>query len=164
MVGSFARIRQGGTIPAGDYAFNDYGFRFQAFRGREISGGLNMSWGGFFDGTRTGFQISPQIKPSANLSFEPSYEWNKIILPAETFTTQEMNTVVNYSFNQEWLTQTTFLVNSQNNIYAFNFRLNYIFRPGDDIFIVYNEARSYGDLERFLDRALILKMTFSLDR
>ena len=158
------RIRQGGTIPAGDYAFDEYLIRFQAFRGRSISGGLNMNWGGFFDGTRTGFEISPQIKPTANLSFEPSYEWNTITLPDETFTTQEMNTVVNYSFNRQWLTRTTFLVNSQDNLYAFNFRLNYIFRPGDDIFVVYNEARSYGDVERFLDRALIFKMTFSLDR
>ena len=158
------RIRQGGTIPAGDYAFGEYMIRSEAFRGRAISGGLNLRWGEFFDGSRRGIEVSPQIKPTANLSFEPSYEWNRITLPNETFTTQEMNTVVNYSFNQQWLTQTTFLVNSQDYLYAMNFRLNYIFRPGDDIFFVYNEARSYGDTEQFLDRALIFKMTFSLDR
>ncbi|MCZ6489797.1 MAG: DUF5916 domain-containing protein, partial [Acidobacteria bacterium] len=159
------RIRGGlGTVPAGDYEFNEYQFRYRAFRGRKVSGNLSFATGDFFNGKRTRFDISPQFKPTQNLSFEPGYEWNKISLPAASFTTQEFNGEVNYSFNQKWLTRTTVLLDSQDQEYTVNFRLNYIFRPGDDLFVVYNETRSYGSGGGQLqNRALIVKLTFSLD-
>ena len=70
---------------------------------------------------------------------------------------------MNYSFSQKWLTRTTFLLDSQGKEYTVNFRLNYIFRPGDDLFVVYNETRGYGSVGGLLNRALIVKLTYSLD-
>ena len=158
------RIRGGGgTVPAGDYAFNEYSMMYRAFRGRKISGNLRFETGGFFNGHRTSFDISPQFKPSQNLSLEPGYEWNKISLPGSTFTTQEFNGNANYSFNQKWLTRATLLLDSQGEEYTLNFRLNYIFRPGDDVFIVYTETRRYGERPGLDNRALIIKSTFSFD-
>jgi hypothetical protein len=71
---------------------------------------------------------------------------------------------VNYSLSQKWLTRTTLIVNSQNRTVGANFRLNYIFRPGDDLFFVYSESRGYGDTGGLNNRAFIVKMTYSLDR
>jgi len=64
------------------------------------------------------------------------------------------------------LTRTAIQLNSQDKEWLFNFRLNYIFRPGDDIFLVYNESRNYGagTTNRLQDRAFIVKFTYSLDR
>jgi len=130
------RIRGGlGTVPPGDYSVNEFSAMYRAFRGRKVSGNIRFETGGFFNGSQTSIDISPQFKPSQNLSFEPSYEWNKISLPDVSFTTQEFNGEVNYSFNQKWLTRTTFLLDSQDQEYTVNFRLNYIFRPGDDLFV-----------------------------
>ncbi len=158
------RIRGGeGTVPPGDYEFNEFFMMYRAFRGRKLSGNLQFRTGGFFNGTRTGFDISPQFKPSENLSLEPGYEWNRISLPDSTFTTQEFNGDVNYSFSQKWLTRTTFLLDSQGQEYTLNFRLNYIFRPGDDFFLVYNETRTYGDDGGLQNRALIMKFNYSFD-
>ncbi len=158
------RIRGGGgTVPVGDYAFNELSLMYRAFRGRKMSGNLRFETGGFFNGHRTGFDISPQFKPSQNLSFEPSYEWNRISLPGSTFTTQEFNGTTNYSFNQQWLTRATLLLDSQGEEYTLNFRLNYIFRPGDDLFVVYTETRGYGEVAGLNNRALIIKSTFSFD-
>jgi hypothetical protein len=157
-------IRGGGTVPAGSYEFNDYQFMLRGFSGRRVSGDFTAATGEFFNGRRTRVEIAPQIKPSANLSFEPFYEWNRIRLPDAKFTTHEFNGRVNYSFTQRWLTATTILVNSQDQQYAFNFRLNYILRSNDDVFIVYNETRSYGSGILPDNRALIVKLTYSLDR
>ena len=158
------RIRGGGgTIPPGDYSFNELFASFQAFRGRRTSGDLRISTGGFFNGTITSISGSVQLKPSQNLSFDPGYGWNRITLPDGSFSTQEFNGQVNYSFSQKWLTRTTFLLDSQGKEYTVNFRLNYIFRPGDDIFVVYNETRSYDTLSGLLNRALIMKFTYSFD-
>ena len=151
------------AVPVGDYEFNELQATYRAFRGRKLSGNLEFSTGGFFNGSRTRFAISPQFKPTQNLSFEPGYEWNKISLPEISFITQEFNGEVNYSFSQKWLTRTTFLLDSQEQEYTVNFRLNYIFRPGDDLFVVYNETRSYGTGGQLQNRALIVKLTFSLD-
>ena len=158
------RVRGGGgTVPAGDYTFNQYSMMYRAFRGRMISGNLQFQRGGFFNGHRTRFGISPRFTPSQNLSLEPGYDWNRISLPGSTFTTHEFNGDVNYSFNQRWLTRTTLLLDSQGEEYTFNFRLNYIYRPGDDVFVVYTETRTYGDVAGLDNRALIVKSTFSFD-
>ena len=157
-------IRRGGTVPAGSYEFNEYQFMFRGFRGRRVSGNFTAAVGDFFNGRRTRVEIAPQIKPSEKLSFEPSYEWNKITLPDSQLTINEFNGRVNYSFTQRWLTATTVLVNSQDQQYTFNFRLNYILRSNDDLFIVYNETRSYGSGTGLDNRALIVKVTYSLDR
>ncbi|MCZ6750261.1 MAG: DUF5916 domain-containing protein [Acidobacteria bacterium] len=158
------RIRGGGgTVPPGDYSFNEFRTMFQAFRGRKVSGDLRIETGGFFNGSRTSIGGSVQLKPSQNLSLDPGYEWNRISLPDTSFSTLEFNSQVNYSFSQKWLTRTTFLLDSQGKEYTVNFRLNYIFRPGDDLFVVYNETRSYGSIGGLLNRALIVKLTYSLD-
>jgi hypothetical protein len=157
------RIRGGGTVPPGDYQFNEFQFRYRAFQGRMLSGDLTFRTGGFFDGTRTGVEILPQFKPTQKLSIEPGYEWNNISLPDGSFVTQEFNGRVNYSFTQRWLTHTAFLLNSQDEEYTINFRLDYIFREGDDLFVVYNETRGYGSGTQPRNRALIVKFTFSLD-
>ena len=81
-----------------------------------------------------------------------------------TFITRELNTQLNYSLNQKWLTRAMLVWNSQDRNVLFNLRLNYIFQPGDDLFVVYNESRLYGDTSGPLNRSLIVKLTYSLDR
>ena len=69
-----------------------------------------------------------------------------------------------YDLSNEWLTTTTIQYNSVDSFAGLNFRLNYIFRPGDDFFLVYNEGRQVGgprDGEK--DRSLQLKLTYSFD-
>jgi hypothetical protein len=162
------RLRSGGSVavivPPGDYRSNEYRLMYRAFGGRAISGSVSLETGGFYNGTETSFEFSPEFKPTANLSIEPEYEWTRISLPGSPLLTiQELNTNINYAFNQKWLTRTTVQLNSQDKEYAFNFRLNYIFQPGDDLFVIYNESRSYGSAAQLQNRALIVKTTFSLD-
>ena len=158
------RIRGGGgTVPPGDYSFNELFARFQAFRGRQTSGVLRIQTGGFFNGSLTSIGGSLQVKPSQNLSFDPGYDWSRISLPDRSFSTLVFNGQVNYSFSQRWLTRTTMLLDSQGKEYTANFRLNYIFQPGDDLFVVYNETRSYDLDGGLLNRALIVKFTYSFD-
>jgi len=159
---------EGGTIiPAGDYRANEYQVSFEAYDGRAISGEVQAAFSDFYTGKRTNLDLSPQFRVTPNLSIVPSYEWNRVSMPDGTrFSTHEFNGSVNYAFSRKWLTRTTVQLNSQDREYLFNFRLNYIFRPGDDIFLVYNESRNYGVgvTNRLEHRAFIVKFTYSLDR
>jgi hypothetical protein len=162
------RFREGdevvATLAPGDYAWQDVRLMFDTFEGRPVSASLGMELGEFYNGTATSAELSAEWRPTPNLSFEPELEWNRISLPGfRPFTATELNTQVNYSFNQEWLTRTTFLLNSQDQEYSMNVRLNYIYRPENDLFIVYNETRSYGDQGSLLNRAFIVKLTYSFD-
>ena len=161
-------FRKGGevvaTLPAGDFSWYDVRMMFDTFEGRPVSAGVGMELGEFYNGTATNIDLSAEYRATPNLSFEPSIEWNRISLPGfRSFPTTELNSQVNYSFNQQWLTRTTFLLNSQDQEYSLNVRLNYIYRPENDLFIVYNETRTYGDESGLENRALIVKLTYSFD-
>ena len=75
-----------------------------------------------------------------------------------------MNNRFNYAFNRRWLTSTLFQWANTRDLIGFNFRLNYIYRPGDDIFLVYNEfRRTVAGGPDQLDRSIALKFTHSFD-
>jgi hypothetical protein len=158
------RIRGGGTVPSGDYSANKFSWMYRAFRGRPVSGNLSVDTGDFYGGRQNSINLSPQFKLSPNLSVDPGYRWTQASLPGTpSFILHQLNGTINYSLTQRWLTRTTVLYNSQDDQVAVNFRLNYIYRPGDDIFLVLNETRTSGTNGGLQNRALILKTTYSFD-
>jgi hypothetical protein len=85
-----------------------------------------------------------------------------------------VNARVNFNLNNRWLTTTTIQYNNADDFWGYNFRLNYIFRPGDDFFLIYNEGRQGGGLYRdgirlndpareHNDRTFQAKLTYSFD-
>ena len=54
--------------------------------------------------------------------------------------------------------------NSADSLFNLNFRLNYIFRSGDDFFLVYNESRDRSGVRgNQTDRSIIAKLAYSFD-
>ena len=47
--------------------------------------------------------------------------------------------------------------------FLLNLRLNYIYRPGDDFFIVYNEQRDFRNGNEFARRELLVKLNHAFD-
>jgi hypothetical protein len=154
----------GGTVAAGAYPYNRFHTQYSAYRGRKISGNLQFQRGGIYDGRFTSFSTSLDARPGPRISLAPSFVWNRIVRQGFTFITRELNTQLNYSLNQKWLTRGMLVWNSQDRNVLFNLRLDYIYRPGDDLFVVFNESRLYGDTSGLLNRSLIVKLTYSLDR
>jgi uncharacterized protein DUF5916/cellulose/xylan binding protein with CBM9 domain len=153
----------GGTVPAGAYLSNKFSTQYAAYKGRKMAGILTFERGGLYDGTLTSYSVSSDTRPNARLSFSPSFVWSRIVRPNSTFVTRQLNTAVNYSLNQKWLTRAMIVWNSQDKNVLFNVRLDYIYQPGDDLFVVYNESHLYGDPTSPLNRSLIVKLTYSLD-
>ena len=158
------RIRGGGTVPIGDYSADTVNVMYRAFRGRPVSGNMTFEAGEFYGGSQHSVNLSPQFKLSPNFSVEPGYRLTQASLPAtRAFVLHQFNGTVNYSLSQRWLTRATLLYNSQDRQMAMNFRLNYIYRPGDDIFLVVNDTRISGAGGGLQNRAIILKTTYSFD-
>ena len=113
----------------------------------------------FWDGDRTSLNLNPAIKLSENLSLNIQYRLDEVKLPGGEFSSSLSNIGINYNFTNDWLTSTTLQYDSLSDEFNINFRLNYIYRAGDDLFVVYNQNRE-SDLT---DRALIVKFTHSFD-
>ena len=160
-------IRPNITIPTGTYRGSDILFVVVAAPQRRIAGTEILRFRyqrGFFDGSRVELRVEPQIKVSEALSFDVSYVLDEVDLPYGDFTSQVINTRANYSFSNKWLTSYTIQYSNLDDFMNFRFRLNYIYRPGDDIFFIYNEGRNVDELESGLvGRSILLKWTHSFD-
>ena len=155
------------TIPIGSYRSSDILLYWNGAPGRRIAGPrvvqFKYQWG-FFEGRRIELRIQPQIKVSEALSFDVNYALDDVDIPQGAFTSQVINTRANYSFSNKWLTSYTVQYSSLDDFVNFRFRINYIYRPGDDIFIIYNEGRNVDELESgLLGRSIMLKWTYSFD-
>lgn len=161
-------IRPDVLIPTGSYRSWDVlliidGALHRSFAGTEIVR-FNYEWG-FFDGSAIEMTIQPQIKLSEAFSVDLIYLLNHVDLPFGQFTSHVINTRANYAFSNKWLTSTTVQYSNLDHFVNFRFRLNYIYRPGDDIFIIYNEGRNTNDLDpdALLGRSVMVKWTYSFD-
>ncbi len=76
---------------------------------------------------------------------------------------QVVNSVFNFAFSRKWLTSTRIQYNSDRDVTGINFRLNYIYRPGDDLFVVINAFGDRTDSPTDVDRSITVKLTHSFD-
>jgi hypothetical protein len=133
---------------------------FVAFRGRKITGFFQyQKENDFWNGARTSLNLNPSIRLSQNLSFDIGFRLDDVQLPGGEFSSKVGNVEINYNFTNSWLTKTTVQYDGIQDELGINFRLNWIYQPGDDLFLVYNQEGSSGQT----DRAVILKFTHSFD-
>lgn len=154
------RLRGKIRVPSGSYHSKRYQLHFNAYRGRRIAGFFQyQKENNFWNGSRTTLNLRPSIRWSRNLSFDIGFRLDDVDLPFGDFSSKVSNVEINYNFTNSWLTKTTLQYDSIQGEFGINFRLNWIYRPGDDLFLVYNQEGSSGQT----DRAIILKFTHSLD-
>ena len=143
----------------GVYRNNQFEYRFRTFRGRRLSTFLRIRWEEFWGGDRWSMTFNPNFIISDKLSARIEYDFDDISLPQGQLTSHLVNSILRYNFNNLWLTTTTLQYDSTEDLYNLNFRLNYIYRPGDDVFLVFNRT---SDDER-TDWSVLLKVTHSFD-
>ncbi|MEE8349854.1 MAG: carbohydrate binding family 9 domain-containing protein [Acidobacteriota bacterium] len=151
------------VVPPGDYRGQSYLIQFNLDPSRPLAGRIQFSpQRGFFGGSKITFGVFPQWKPVPSLILDLGYDLNKIDVPQGKFTSHIVNATLNYSFSTKLITTATFQYNNTIQVKTFNFRLNYIYRPGDDVFFVFREIQNQLD-PTLNDRALLLKFTRSFD-
>jgi len=153
-------IREGIIIPSGEYNYKNYSLMFNA-EGDVLTGRLGLNIGDFYNGTRRGFDIRIDFRPTGRFSLEPRYEFNRIKLSQGAFNTNIFGGRVVYSFSTELFTKLYVQWNSDRNLVTTNFLVNYIYRPGSDFYLVFNQT--YGTESRsaeLMDTTLVAKVTY----
>ena len=119
---------------------------------------------GFFGGNHHELRIQPQIALNDTLSLNVGYALDDVKMPWGNFTSHVLNNRINYAFSNRWLTSATIQYSNLRKLVNYRLRLNYIHRPGDDLFIIYNEGRNVAEeSDGFLGRSIMVKWTYSFD-
>ena len=155
-------IRDDVIIPVGDYDLTSIRTMIDADEGRKISGGFGANYGTFFNGTRRGFDIRANFKPSGRLAFETRYQFNRVDLPNETpFNVNVFGSRIVYSFTTTLYAKLFAQWNSDDEVISTNFLLNYIYRPGSDFYLVFNQVYDSDGTNTALEESTVVaKMTY----
>ena len=157
------RLAPGVEIPPGDYDGVSWSFTYTVDPSRPLAGMVRYAYqGDYFGGTRAYWLFRPQWKPTPSLIVDLDYDFEDIRLPQKQFYSHIVNLAINYSLSTRLITSTVLQYNNLEQIKGVNFRLNYIYRPGDDLFIVYRDIRNQLN-PAFSDRAILVKFTRSFD-
>ena len=153
---------QGNAIPAGDYNFTSFQVSARSSSSRMIAGQLQVEFGEFYSGTRRGFLIDAIARPNAKLSIEPFIEFNRLTLLGEEFDANAIGGRISYSFSTTLFTKLFTQWSTDRDIFSANFLVNYIYRPGSDFYLVFDQ-KNYdtrdGGVE-LLGWAIVGKMTY----
>ncbi|MCZ6879398.1 MAG: DUF5916 domain-containing protein, partial [Acidobacteria bacterium] len=154
-------------VPPGRYTWWFYWVTYALNPARKLSGEFSYRYEKDYYGEGGGRQtwdFQPVIKLSSRFSAEVAYSINRVQLAqAEAVTFHQVNNRLNFAFSRKWLTSTLLQYNSASDLIGVNFRLNYIYRPGDDLFIVFNSFSDRSESPAELDRSLAIKLTHSFD-
>ena len=143
----------------GTYRNNRAEFRSRTFPGRRFSTFQRFLWEGFWGGDHFSIRFNPNLVLTDQLTVAIQYTFDDISLPQGQLTSHVVNSVLRYNVNNSWLTSTTLQYDSTEDLFNLNFRLNYIYRPGDDVFLVFNRTSDPDQA----DWSVALKVTHSFD-
>lgn len=140
------RIASEVTVPVGGYHASSVRVGFNVGTQRAFSGSVSAERGSFYRGHKTTVGLaSGRLNLSPRLSVEPQTSINWIDLPPGLRESSFTNTLVGSRviFTITPLVFTTALVQytSSTNTVSTNARLRWEYRPGSELFVVYNEER-----------------------
>ncbi len=168
MTDNFERLAQpfpiapAGRIPVGAYDFAVARAGYTFGQQRPVSGTLSLERGDFYNGHRTSVGFSrTRVNLTPRFSLEPSISINWLDLPTGPFTTTLAGSRVTFTMTPLMFASALVQYNSSTHRASTNLRLRWEYRPGSELFVVYNDERDTF-AERFpalQNRAFIIKVT-----
>ena len=161
-------VRRGVTIAPGAYRYGSLRLSFNSNQARRVYYNLMFSPQTFFNGTRVDMNGTVGARITSQLSTQASYSRNDIDLPVGEFKVHLAAFRIDYALSPSITLRTISQYNSSTEQWGSSARLRYTYRPGSDVYLVYDEVRRdptdpTGLLE-FRDRRLMLKATYLLSR
>lgn len=136
----------GVEIPAGDYEMNQVSLTAFTETSRPFALFGQVDYGDYFHGNRVSIDIDGQWRMTYQLAIETRYQRNWIKLPeTDLFTTNVVGTRISYALNTRFFTKLYAQWNDSAERASANFLLNYIYRPGSDFYLVYDQGWDTSD-------------------
>ena len=170
------RIRPDVVIPAGAYSFGNGRITYGSDPSRRIYGRANYSPQTFFDGDRLDYGGTLGFRATNSLALETVFNRSDVTLPGGAFVADLASLRVDYAISPEITLRTLSQYNSTTDSLSTSVRFNWIYMPGSDLYIAYDELRAddlfgldpatrhAGRVPWIQNRQLAIKMTFLLSR
>jgi len=150
------------TLPVGPYRFNDAEARYTIGPQRRVNGTVFAGGGQFFDGTRTEIGYRGRIEVTSRLGVEPGVSVDWVDLAEGSFVAKLLTARVTYNLSPRKALMGLVQYNSEGHALGANVRFRWEYRPGSDLFVVYNEGRdtSLGvNRSALSSRSFVVKFT-----
>ena len=148
-------------FPSASTDYNATGVSFLTHASRPVSVEGQLLSGSFYDGDRTSGNVTLRIRPNRFLRSETTMEINDVNLVAGSFVSKVYRQRLAMAVTPQVLANVFVQFNDLSRLASLNARFNWHYRPGSDIFVVYNQTwdgPSVSSLNR-RDRQLMLKFT-----
>ena len=148
-------------VPAGDYLLWNWGWFGSTSGARPIVLGTQGSIQRFYGGTLTSVGGELRVAAGTHLGVTVGYTRNDAHLPGGSFVARILRARLAYAFTTRLTANALLQWNSLERAISANVRINYIYRPGSDVFLVINEERGFGaDIWAPRNRGVRLKLTW----
>ena len=164
------------TIPTGTYRFWSPSVRYNSDPSRRLSGSASYSPQGFFGGTRTDWRTSFNLRATSRVAVQGSFSRSDVDLPGGAFVADLASATFDLALSPEMTLRSLTQYNSTTDSISTSVRFNWIYSPGSDIYIAYDELRQDdfllldpalrhgGSVPWIQNRQLAIKMTYLLSR
>jgi len=166
-------VRPDVVVAPGTHRFGEWRFSFTSDPSRRLYGTVYYSPQTFFDGNRTDYNARAGLRLTSRLAAEGAFTRNDVRLPGGDFSADIASFRVDYAISPTMTLRALTQYNSLTDQWSTAARLNYIYRPGSDIYIVYDELRrdyedylpgGVSEFNPFRERQLIVKVTYLFSR
>lgn len=160
------RVAGGVEVAAGDYAFGDWNFMFRSDPSRQVFYNLSYSPQTFFDGDRTDYSAGLGLRVTDQIATSASFQRNDVDLPVGGFVADIGSLQLDVALSPDMSLRSLTQYNSLTEQWSTSARFRYTYRPGSDLYVVYDEVRrdqaitASPFVEDFRERQLIVKMTY----
>jgi hypothetical protein len=155
------RIAPAVTIPNGSYDLGAFRAAWTFGQQRLASGTWAFEAGRFYGGSRRTFSYSSaRVKLTPQIAVEPSLSFNRVDTPFGDFTTNLASSRATYTITPLMFVSGLVQYNSASNSLSSNLRLRWEYRPGSELFVVYNEGRDtlQRGVPELQQRSIVLKV------
>jgi hypothetical protein len=153
-------ISDGIQVPAGAYWNRRHAVEGGTSKAVALSASGSVEWGTFYGGRLETYEAQVSWRPNSHLLVELSEEFNDVRLPGGAFTTSLFGLRGTWNFSRSLLLTAFTQVNSEADVASLNTRLRWMWRPGSDVYLVFNRATGAG-LEREAWQ-VVLKATWAI--
>jgi hypothetical protein len=147
-------VHKGVVIPPGTYRFRNLFLGWATDYSRSLGATFWYDNGEYYNGRRLRTLVAPIWKPFPGLEIDGQWDRTRVTLPAGDFTTVISWLQVVYDFSPTLSTHTLVQWNREDNLQT-NLLLDWTFRPGSDLFLIYKGIRDLDTLRRDSGQSLL---------
>ena len=159
------------TIPTGTYRFGQWMFRYRSDPSKRLYGQAGYNPQTFFGGTRDDLNATLGVRVTRSVAAEAQFRRSDVTLPWGAFIAALASLQFDLALSPRMTLRTLSQYNSTTDEISTSVRFNWIYNPGSDIYIAYDELRldplsvhSVRDAPWLQNRQLAVKMTYLLSR